>query len=273
VPAAACKGVNGSLKLGFWLFLATGATACAELKPETLKAWNHYLLAVDARMKARLEPNRSFLWIDEDAQRLRQIRSGGIEVAPVGPGLQSVHHGLIHDWIGGAFIAGVSIEEVLATVRNYQMYPEFFKPTVVTAKGLAWAENHDVFSMRWMQRVLFLSAGLDGQYESYYHRLDSTHLYNVTYSTRLQEITNYGAANERMLAPDQGPGFVWRVYSVTRCQQRDGGVYLEIEGVVLSRDIPFAMRWFIKPIVDELSRRSLITTLGQTRQAVHVRVP
>jgi hypothetical protein len=54
----------------------------------------------------------------------------------VGPGLQSVQHGLIHDWIGGAFIAGVSIETVLATVRNYQMYPEFFKPTWSRQKAL-----------------------------------------------------------------------------------------------------------------------------------------
>jgi hypothetical protein len=251
-----------------------GTTAVAELKPDTLKAWNHYLQEVDARAKARLDSRHSFLWIDEDSERLRQIRAGNIEVAPVADqGLHPVYHGLIHDWIGGAFIAGVSIEDVLAVVRNYNRYPEVFKPTVVTAKVLGSAEDQDVFSMRWMQKVLFLSAGLEGVYETHYHRHDSTHLYTVTRSTRLQEIADYGAANERLFAPDQGPGFVWRVYSVTRYQQRDGGVYLEVEGLVLSRDIPLGMRWFLKPVIEGLSRRSVATVLDQTRHGVHPRVP
>jgi hypothetical protein len=61
---------------------------------------------------------------------------------------------------------------------------------------------------------------------------------------------------------------IWRIYGSARYEQRDGGVYLEIEGIALSRDIPTSMRWLLNPVVNHLSVNSLTTTLWQTREAV-----
>jgi hypothetical protein len=56
--------------------------------------------------------------------------------------------------------------------------------------------------------------------------------------------------------------------SIVRFEQRDGGVYLEIEAMTLSRDIPASLQWLVAPVVKRLSVTSLVTTLEKTRKAV-----
>jgi hypothetical protein len=48
-------------------------------------------------------------------------------------------------------------------------------------------------------------------------------------------------------------------------------VYLEIEAMVLTRDIPPSLRPLVDPIVHRLSINSLTTTLRETRVAVSSR--
>jgi hypothetical protein len=48
----------------------------------------------------------------------------------------------------------------------------------------------------------------------------------------------------------------------------DGGVYIELEAIALSRDIPFSLRWLIDPIFRRISRSSLVISLQQTEDAV-----
>jgi hypothetical protein len=66
----------------------------------------------------------------------------------------------------------------------------------------------------------------------------------------------------------QGTGLIWRLSSITRLEERDGGVYAELEAIALSRDIPAAFRLFVTPIVRRVSRDSLATSLHQTKVAI-----
>jgi hypothetical protein len=95
-------------------------------------------------------------------------------------------------------------------------------------------------------------------------------LYSITHTTRVQEIEHYGQANEQELPPDQGSGYVWRLYSVARFEQRDGGTYVEVEAIALSRDIPIALRWLVNPIVRRVSKNSMLVSLQQTKEAVRL---
>jgi hypothetical protein len=70
----------------------------------------------------------------------------------------------------------------------------------------------------------------------------------------------------------EGNGLIWRLFSLARYVERDGGVYLELEAIGLSRDIPASLRWLVAPIVRRISRGSLSTSLRQTRDAVRFRV-
>ncbi len=55
-----------------------------------------------------------------------------------------------------------------------------------------------------------------------------------------------------------------------RFEERDGGVYVEVEAIALSRDIPAAVRWMVDPIVKRVSRSSVATSLKQTQEAAGV---
>jgi len=55
---------------------------------------------------------------------------------------------------------------------------------------------------------------------------------------------------------------------VSRLEQRDGGVYVEIETIAMSRGIPVMLRWMIKPLVESLPRKIMLATLTDTRDAV-----
>ena len=100
-------------------------------------------------------------------------------------------------------------------------------------------------------------------------KLDSSRIYSVSSSVRTQEVSDFGKSSEHLLAQDKGPGYVWRTFGVTRLQQRDGGVYLEMETVSLSRGIPWEFRWLIVPVTEHLPRNIMTQTLNDTRQAVN----
>jgi len=74
------------------------------------------------------------------------------------------------------------------------------------------------------------------------------------------------------LKEGEGSGVIWRLFSIARYLERDGGVYIELEAIGLSRDIPASLRWIVEPIVRRVSRGSLSTSLQQTENAVLLHV-
>jgi len=85
-------------------------------------------------------------------------------------------------------------------------------------------------------------------------------------------VENAGKANETVVPPDTGYGYLWRLDSYWRFWERDGGVYVEVRAISLTRDIPSGLGWLIEPIIKKLPRQSLINTLTATRQALSVKV-
>ena len=73
---------------------------------------------------------------------------------------------------------------------------------------------------------------------------------------------------KKVLPPDTGYGFLWRLYSYWRFQERDDGVYIECRAISLTRDIPLGLGWVIEPIIRKLPKESLINTLKATRDAL-----
>jgi hypothetical protein len=255
--------------------LAAGAPIllnAVELKPITLQAWDDYISAADSSMQARLDAQRPFLWAEEVPERRARLQRGEVPIAPVsGRGTRSVPNGLIHDWIGAIFIPEATLEGLLAVIHNYDSYPEFYKPVVADAKVLACTDRDQSFSMVWHSRVLFVNAAIEGQYQAHDFVVDERRGYSITATTQVQEIEGYGHSDAHLLPPDQGNGFIWRLHSILRYEERDGGLYLELEAIALTRDIPVSLRWMVKPVVNHLSTASLATSLRQTRDAANLR--
>jgi hypothetical protein len=258
----------------FALVVLTAAAAVrlargAELQPETLRAWNQYVGAADSQMHARLQPGRHFLWTDEAPDRAVRLRRGEILVAPVdGSGMRHVPDGLIHHWVGALFIPNATLAGVLAVAHDYGRYKEIYRPKVLDSSLLACGDGRQEYSMLWMNNVLFVNAALQSRYEARDFPVDGQRWYTITHVTSAQEIEDYGRSGERLLPPGQGNGFIWRLQSIARYQQRDGGVYVELEAIGLTRDIPAALRWLASPLVTRLTRSTLVASLRQTREGV-----
>ena len=250
------------------LLSAPAASHAAELREETLKTWDTYLEAANLQMGSRLQG--PFLWVDEAPDRQHRVRGGEILVSSVGrQNPKPVPSGLIHDWMGAAFIPDAKLQDVLSGVRDYGHYKEFYKPTVVDSKSLGTDGACDKYSMRVVNKEAVAETALDMEYETCYFQADERRWYSITHTTRVQEIRHYCRPDEQELPPNQGSGYVWRLYSIARFEARDGGIYVEVEAIALSRDVPVAMRWVVNPIVRRVSRNSMLISLQQTEEAVH----
>jgi hypothetical protein len=244
-----------------------------ELQKATVNAWNDYVRAADARLQARADGNRPFLWVDEAPGRTSRLQLGEVVIAPVvGHGSKGVPGGLIHDWIGAVFIPGANIDALLDTVHDYGRYRDIYRPAVADSRVLACRGPEQKFSMVWTKHILFVDAAVEGDYDARDTLLESGRGYSVARTARMREIEDYGKSGEHYLPPGEGNGFLWRIESIARFEARDGGVYLELEAIALTRDIPLSLRPLVNPIVNRISVSSLTTTLLQTRDAVRIRL-
>jgi hypothetical protein len=241
----------------------------ATLKAETKEAWDTYLQAANAAMQARLQPGAHFLWLDDEPGRAESIRTKGAYISPVDPHIpKRVPSGLIHDWLGVGFVPNVTIEDILRIVRDYDRYKDIYKPGVIDSISRGTDGVKDLFSMRLANKSVIAKTALDTDCEASYFRVDDRHWYGVSNTIHIQEVDKFGTPGQRTLPEDQGTGLIWRLSSITRLEERDGGVYAELEAIALSRDIPAAFRLFVTPIVRRVSRDSLATSLHQTKVAI-----
>jgi hypothetical protein len=255
----------------FWVFglAMMSALHAAQLRQESLSAWNRYVQSVDAAMQARLRPGNSFLWIDEAPDRRKQLRAGEILVTSVGEhSPKTIPSGLIHHWMGAAFFPNAKFDDVSGVVRDYAHYKDYYNPTVMDSRTIQQGSSVDRFSMLLMNQALLLKTALESEYESSYAHAGSHKWYSIATAVRVQEVEDYGQVSERKLPPDEGSGYVWRLHSITRYEEADGGVYIEMEAMALSRDIPAGVRWMVDPIVRHVAKGAMVTSFRQTLGAV-----
>jgi len=249
---------------GLWV---CGARA-VELKPETVQAFDQYIRETEARLEQRVAPGGIFLWVDELPARAAAVRQGQLAIENRSSGdFVGVPGGLIHDWIGAVFIPGDTLGKTLALIQDYDHHQDYYKPEVLVSRLVRRRGNDFQVYLRLMKKKV-ITVILDTDYDVRYFPMDGGRCHSRAYSTRIAEVRNAGQRDERVLAPGQDSGFLWRLYSYWRFQERDGGVYVECEAISLTRVIPTGLGWLIQPIITTLPRESLASTLRETRTAL-----
>ena len=239
------------------------------LMPQTLEAFTVYIGDTEAAMDQSLQG--PFLWSDLDGQRTHQLREGKVIAqfwtgrAPV-----AVPDGLIHDWIGAAFIPGTSVEDTLALIQDYDNHKNIYLPEVIASKLISRHGSDFEIYLRLLKKKI-ITVVLDTDHEVQYRSLDRGRWTCHSRTTRIAEVQEAGKPKEKVLPPDTGYGFLWRLYSYWRFQERDAGVYVECRAISLTRDVPSTLRWAINPIINKLPKESLTNTLVATRQALQAR--
>jgi len=239
-----------------------------QLKTHTLTSFNVYIRDAEAAMEQALADGCPFLWSDVNSERAQQVGGGQI-VAQFwsGHGPIKVPHGLIHDWIGTSFIPDTSVEEVLALVQDYDNHKNIYKPEVIASRLISHCGNDFQIYLRLLKKKI-VAVVLDTDHDVHYRSLDRAHWLCHSCTTRISEVENAGRPKERVLPPDTGSGFLWRLYSYWRFQEREDGAYVECRAISLTRDVPTGLGWIIEPIIQKLPGESLIHTLEATRQAI-----
>jgi hypothetical protein len=119
-----------------------------------------------------------------------------------------------------------------------------------------------------LRKTKVVTVILNTEYDVTYTRLDAGRATSDSRSTRIAEVENAGKPNQSEKAVGNDSGFMWRLNSYWRFQQRDGGVYVQLEAISLTRDIPTGLGWLISPFISSIPKESLVFTLTHTREVL-----
>lgn len=258
------------------LFLAPSRTAATDLAPQAARGFDQYIRLTDSRMQAEFAPDGAFLWVDglpeprrsdvyarvqrgeEVSERLHTADPSGLSKTP---------GAMIHHWVGTIFIPGVTIQQVLAVVQDYDHHARDYAPEVVQSKTIE--HKGDEFKIFYrLRKKKILTIILNAEFDVHHHVLSPGWEYSDSISTRIAQVEHAGEPNEHELPPGKDGGFLWRLNSYWRYFDSGRGVYVQCEAISLTRDIPTGLGWLIGPMVESVPRESLEFTLQSTRAAV-----
>ena len=246
------------------LCLAAPAVA-ADLQEHTARAFDSH---VKQARRAFLERIGGVADDGSTVQRGATLRDAGVTAGPAGEdGIIAVPGGLVHHWMGSTFIAGASLQDVLAVSYAYDEYHAVYKP--VSASRLLGREGNTYRALlRIGESGAGLSAILDVTTRVQYSYPHSRSVYSTSASDEIREVRNAGKTNEHSLSPGHDSGYLWRAATFTHFLQRDSGVLVEMEAIGLSRQFPPLLRWIIEPVAQRLGRRSVERSLREFGEAV-----
>jgi hypothetical protein len=262
------------LLLCFFSFSA--ASLGAQLSAKTTAAFDRYVTATEARFVKELRPDGTFLYVDSFSPEAmknayEQLKRGEILVDKMEtkqPGVSAdIPDGLIHHWVGLIFIPGATMANIIPVVQDYNHRAELYKPDVMAARILAHQGSDFKIFMRLYQKR-FTTAIFNTEYDIHWGAVDASRMYSHSVSTRITEVKNSDKPEGEAYPVGEGRGYLWRLNTYWRFQEKDGGVYLQCEAVSLTRDIPTGLGWLLKPLVTSIPKQSMNRALGQTRIVV-----
>jgi hypothetical protein len=213
--AELCKSVRVMVTFSLVAALASVSALGADLKTETIQQWEEYIKIADRRNADHLAGGGAFLTSDEIPGQSAKLRDGAIVVSPGGPHTPlKVPSGLIHDWIGTAFIPNATLAEILPVLRDYDRYKEYYHPYVTESRRIATTELGDRFSLLLVNRSLLAKIALDTSCQTSFRRVDDRRCYSIGEATRIHEIADYDTPAQHMLPENQGTGLIWRLHNI-----------------------------------------------------------
>lgn len=253
---AACAGIVAGFATMFGPTpLPAGA---ADLQPRSAQAYETY--ASDA--------TRNFLARAIRTATATTRRCDGVIVARAGngDGILNVPGGLIHHWLGVAFISGARLAEANAVARDYPAYSRIYK-SVVSSKVLS-RQGDDYRVLIRIKEDAGLTAVLDVRSAVDYRTQKDGSIMAVSRSEEIRQVENAGHPDESLLPVGRDSGYLWRAHTLTHFVPEEGGVLVVMETLGLSRRFPRGLGWIIEPVARRLGRKSVEGSLDEFAAAV-----
>lgn len=237
------------------------------LSPETNRAFDEYTEKLEQKLAQASQSNGTCLTLDSEDAKRKKARSGELIIqSESGSGGIAVPDGIIHDWDGAMFISGVKVEKVLDVLEDFDKHKDRF-PEVIASRTVE--RNDGTVRGYWrLRKKKVITVVLDVDQVTKHWQVHAGCWKTRAATTSISEIEDAGTPHERKLPPGEGHGFLWRLNAYWSLEQAADGVYVECRTVSLSRSIPFALRFVVKPFVESMPRESLVSTLEGVRKAV-----
>jgi hypothetical protein len=267
------------LPIAAWLFSGVTAgvpAASSGLNPETIAAFARYVHLTDVRNNAELKNGRDLLWIDglpgaEKAEAYGAVRHGEVRMQKLETRDNGIAipcpGGLIHHWVGVAYIPGANVSAVLAILRDYNQHSRYYAPDVEQSRIESHEGDHFRVFLRFRRRKV-ITVVLDTEHDVRYFEDAPGLAHSRSSAIRIAQVENPDTKGEHERLPGQDDGFLWGMETWWRIEERDAGVYVQSEVASLTRDIPAGLGWMIGPFVTSIPKESLTFTLDATRKAV-----
>ena len=243
------------------LIAASAAPAeAAVLEARTVKAWEDYVRATEARV-VREEPDAGAR--RPGAEEWRRLRAGELTMSERrttradGSDIEIVD-GTVHHWVGRVFLPGVRLADLLTELQA----PTSRRWTPAEVRAMTVVPAGDWLRVRMrVERDSIVEVTYDMEHKVRYTRHTANHATSRSASVRIVQVDAPGTPQEQALPEGQDLGFLWRLNAYWRYTQVDGGVLVECESLALSRSVPLVVHGLAGPLIDRVSRESLAGTL------------
>jgi hypothetical protein len=245
------------------------------LREATIQAFAGYVAKTEAQNGQTLRDG-PFLWADglsknEHASTFAKLQSGEVVLRRLSVdkngGNQNVPGGMIHDWEGIVFISDVNINEVLKILQDYNHHATYYAPDVTAARIESREGDHFRVFMQFHRKKV-VTVVLNTQHDVTYYRDSSTRAHSRSSAIRIAQVEDPDGPHQKEKPPGEDDGFLWRMETWWRLEERDGGVYVQNQVVSLTRDLPTGLGWLIEPFITNIPKETLDFTLQATRKAV-----
>ena len=246
----------------------------AELRPETVKAWNLYAAATEQRIEQELKSSKGFLALDfqspkDRADERKAVMAGDIPVIKLvskdsnGKKID-IPSGMVHHWRGSVFIPNVSIDLVMSRIVNPSL-EDTRQEDVLDSRVLEHGSDSLKLYLK-LRRVKFVTVVYNTEHAIRYGWRQPSQAFSRSVATRIAEVDNAATAEEREKPIGNDRGFLWKINSYWRYEQVGGGVLVECESISLSRTIPSFLEFMVRPLIDSAARESMTRTLDSMKK-------
>jgi hypothetical protein len=255
------------------LCCAAPLRAHAQPSPAAASAFNAYVAEVESRLARQHSQQQTFLApVASGPNGSARLRGGELIVQQLTPASGAdLPHALLHHWRATAFVPGARATDLDRLLKNFGAYPQLFSPQVLQAKVIQKREQGSsafiAVSMRVRQQHV-ITVVMDSTYDVAFQNVDAQRGYSISRSTRISEIASPGTGSEHVLNDRDEHGFLWRQHTYWTWEERDGGIYMQVESVSLSRSLPYGTGWAVRPFVESVPRESLQFTLRSVCNAL-----
>ena len=256
------------------ILIAAASLTAAQLQKDTLEAWDEYVRVTEERINQELGSSQAFFIQDRQGPRKaaadrKAVLTGEIVVAKMkkaspGGSKISVPGGTIQHWRGSVFIPNVTLEHLLAELRN-PAAKTHRQEDVLESRLLERGDDFVRVYLK-LRRSNIVTVTYNTEHLVHYRHHSDRQALSRSIATKIAELEHANTPAEREKPEGVDRGFLWRLNSYWRYQQVESGVLVECESLSLSRGIPVVLGLFVRPVVNKVARQSMVRTLASMRE-------